>query len=162
MTHLIAPGSRSAPAARGFRHSLPRLVLVAALIASALVGAGGCKSVSDKSIKTIGFSEVQRPFQKGESSVLFIDPRPLEEYTAGHIPGAIHLRLPDVDENDPDPALSKYKVLVVYGNNPGSPVAKAMVKLLLRSGFKEARWFQGGMDAWREAGMPVAEGASSR
>ncbi len=158
MTHQIASGSILARPGRPGRLALAALVV----FLPALLGVTGCKSISDRSIESVGFSEVQRQFLKKDGSVLFVDPRPREEYTAGHIPGAVHLRTTDVDLKDPDPSLGNYKMLIVYGNNPGSGIAKAMVKQLLTADFKRARWFQGGMDAWREAGMPVDTGAPSQ
>lgn len=147
MTHRIAIGSRFRPR--------PRALAALALLGAALAGPMGCRSVSDDSIRTVGLPEVQRPFQKQDDSVLFIDPRPAEAFAAARIPGARNLRLPDIDIKDPDPALSRYKLLIVYGDNPGSSSARGMVKRLLTAGYKHARLFPGGLDAWKAAGMPI-------
>ena len=123
---------------------------------AALFTLGGCRSVSDRSIEVVGLSEVQRTVQRDNSkSTLLVDARPATDFEAGHIPGAVNMRPPDIDPEDPDPALSKYKTIIVYGEDPGLASAKAMTKLFLRAKRKGARMFSGGMQAWRGAGLPV-------
>jgi len=158
MTRTFAIGSISSPIRR--RPGAGRLIC-AALALGLTLALPACKSVSDDSIRQVGLSEAQRPFQKGDDSVLFIDPRPAEDYAAGHIPGAVNLRLPDVDLNDPDPALNRYKLLIVYGDNPGSSTARGMVKKLLTAEYKHVRLFSAGLDSWKAAGMPVSTGGAT-
>ena len=158
MTLTFAIGSISYPIPRRPR---PVRLLVCAALLGMTFALPACKSVSDDSIRQVGLSEAQRPFQKGDDSVLFIDPRPAEDYAAGHIPGAVNLRLPDVDLNDPDPALNRYKLLIVYGDNPGSSTARGMVKKLLTAEYKHVRLFSSGLDSWKAAGMPVSTGAAT-
>ncbi len=149
MTHQIA---RCFP-----RRRLGALALATGL--AALFALGGCRSVSDRSIEVVGLSEVQRTVQRDNGkSTLIVDARPATEFEAGHIPGAVNLRPPDIDLEDPDPALSKYKAILVYGEDPGSASAKAMTKLFLRAKYKNVRMFSGGMQAWRGAGLPVESG----
>lgn len=87
---------------------------------------------------------------------LLVDPRAPKYYAAGHLPGAVNLRLPDVrEEDDKDPELERYSRLIVYGDNPGTAVAKAMFKRLLAAGYGRVKYFAGGLDEWTRAGGEV-------
>jgi len=140
-----------------------------ALTASGVFAVGalsGCKNeVSDKDIKTIPLADAARLQARSGSHptlVLMIDPRSEIDFAEGHIPGARNLQLPKVDpDRGADPAISRYDNLIVYGDNPGSPVARAMAKRLMVAGYKrkKVKWFADGLDAWTRAGLPVERGA---
>lgn len=103
---------------------------------------------------------------------LVLDLRPPEAYTAGHVPGALHLDLWGVSLIDTDPApLSAFMwmiehVLAVHGVRSETPV----VVYDEQSGIRAARafWFleyfghpavrvlDGGFGAWTRAGLPVS------
>jgi thiosulfate/3-mercaptopyruvate sulfurtransferase len=111
--------------------------------------------------------ESQRP--------LVLDLRPPEAYTAGHIPGAIHIDLWGVSLIDTNPApLNAFMwmiehVLAVHGVTADTPV----VVYDEQSGIRAARafWFleyfghpsvrilDGGFGAWQRAGLPVTRDA---
>ena len=93
------------------------------------------------------------------SKLVIVDPRPESDYAAGHIPGAVNLRLPDVGEDmRRPPVLAGRKTIVVYGEDPGSAVAKGMAKKLISLRYKGVRMFAGGIKAWRGAGLGVDGG----
>ena len=103
--------------------------------------------------------------------LLILDLRPPEAYTAGHVPGAIHIDLWGVSLIDTDPAPLKAfmwmieHVLAVHGVTTETPV----VVYDEQSGVRAARafWFleyfghpsvrllDGGFGAWTSAGLPV-------
>ena len=111
----------------------------------------------------------------GAKSPLVLDLRPPEAYTAGHIPGAIHLDLWGVSLIDTDPAPLKAfmwmieHVLAAHGVNSNTPV----VVYDDRSGMRAARafWFleyfghpnvrllDGGFTAWTAGGFDVTRDA---
>ncbi|HVJ27833.1 MAG TPA: sulfurtransferase [Vicinamibacterales bacterium] len=113
--------------------------------------------------------------QGGTKSPLVLDLRPPEAYTAGHIPGAIHLDLWGVSLIDTDPAPLKAfmwmieHVLAAHGVNSNTPV----VVYDDRSGMRAARafWFleyfghpnvrllDGGFTAWTAGGFDVTRDA---
>jgi thiosulfate/3-mercaptopyruvate sulfurtransferase len=113
----------------------------------------------------------------GAKRPLILDLRPPEAYTAGHIPGAIHLDLWGVSLIDTDPAPLKAfmwmieHVLQIHGVDSGTPV----VVYDEQSGIRAARafWFleyfghpsvrllDGGFGAWSAAGLEVALDASA-
>jgi thiosulfate/3-mercaptopyruvate sulfurtransferase len=108
--------------------------------------------------------------------LLVLDLRPPEAYTAGHVPGALHIDLWGVSLPDTDPApLNAFMwmiehVLQIHGVTNGVPV----VVYDERSGVRAARafWFleyfghpsvrllDGGFGAWTRAGLPVSRDAA--
>ena len=106
---------------------------------------------------------------------LLIDLRPPEAYTAGHVPGAIHLDLWGVSLTDTDPAPLKAfmwmieHVLAIHGVRASTPI----VVYDEQSGVRAARafWFleyfghsavrvlDGGWNAWTREGLPVTRDA---
>jgi thiosulfate/3-mercaptopyruvate sulfurtransferase len=131
-----------------------------------------------------GFANAQLLVTPGELSqliarsqdLLLLDLRPPEQYTAGHIPGAIHLDLWGVSLIDTDPAPLKAfmwmieHVLATHGVQATTPV----VVYDERSGIRAARafWFleyfghpsvrmlDGGFHAWSAAGLDVTREAA--
>ena len=117
----------------------------------------------------------------GAKSPLVLDLRPPEAYTAGHIPGAIHLDLWGVSLIDTDPAplkafmwmiehvlaahgVSSNTPVVVYDDRSGMRAARAFWFLeyfghpnvrLLDGGF--TAWTAGGFDVTRDAGPPPSQ-----
>lgn len=112
----------------------------------------------------------------GARRPLVLDLRPPEAYTAGHVPGAIHVDLWGVSLIDTDPAPLKAfmwmieHVLVAHGVDAATPV----VVYDEQSGVRAARafWFleylghpsvrllDGGFNAWLRAGLPVTQDAA--
>lgn len=125
----------------------------------------GCDTApSDKDIVVIPLNKAQELYNKAATrdarAALFVDPRAKQDYDAAHIRGAQNLALRQVNpKRDRDPQLEKYGVLIVYGDNPGSAPAKAMVKRLLLLGYDDVKWFPGGLEEWREARLPIDEPA---
>ena len=113
----------------------------------------------------------------GPDPLLVLDLRPPEAYTAGHIPGAIHLDLWGVSLIDTDPApLNAFMwmiehVLALHGVDARTPV----VVYDEQSGLRAARafWFleyfghpsvrilDGGFGAWTKAALPVSRDAAA-
>ena len=112
---------------------------------------------------------------QGGTPPLLLDLRPPEAYTAGHVPGAIHIDLWGVSLIDTDPApLNAFMwmiehVLAVHGVDAATPI----VVYDEQSGVRAARafWFleyfghpsirllDGGFNAWIAEGLPVTREA---
>lgn len=118
------------------------------------------KNISDKSVNLYDLQQMARIHARDGEKLLLIDVRTAETFAAGHIPGARNIRLPEVREDDLDPALQKYKQIVVYGQNAGSASAMAMAKRLLTAGYSDVVLFKPGFDAWKSAGMAVQPAAN--
>jgi len=105
----------------------------------------------------------------------------VSDYPATYIPGAVHISYRDfVDNNNTaslknisdiaqilgDAGISRNDPLVVYGEcRPcgGGPSTATYVYWILRSlGHEDVRVLNGGIDAWREAGLPLANSSATR
>lgn len=87
--------------------------------------------------------------------VLLLDVRPAEEYTAGHIPGAVSVPFDRIaDRLDELPADTE---LVAYCRGGWCVMAHDAVRLLRAEG-RTARRLEDGMLEWRVAGLPVEAG----
>lgn len=85
-----------------------------------------------------------------------IDVRPVEEYEAAHIPGAISVPLAELVERLPE--LPRDAEIVAYCRGPYCVLAPQAIEVLHRAGFR-ARRLQEGLPEWRLAGLPVGVGA---
>jgi rhodanese-related sulfurtransferase len=84
---------------------------------------------------------------------LVLDVRDAGEYGAGHILGAKHLPIARIDEGAGDLARKKERPLIVYCD--GSERSAKAATALKRQGFTRVANLSGGLDAWRQAGLPV-------
>jgi thiosulfate/3-mercaptopyruvate sulfurtransferase len=107
---------------------------------------------------------------------LVLDLRPPDAYTAGHVPGALHLDLWGVSLIDTDPAPLKAfmwmieHVLAVHGVSASTPIvvydeqsgvrAARAFWFLEYFGHRSVRLLDGGFGAWMRAGLPVSRDAS--
>ncbi len=90
-----------------------------------------------------------------EGAVTVLDVRPVEEYRAGHIPGALSVPLEHLKE-----LLSKLpsdQEIVAYCRGPYCVLAVQAVDMLRGQGFEAIRLEEGIQD-WRAMGLPVEVG----
>lgn len=142
------------------------LLLIAAAAAAALIMAGGCGpniSMEDVVNRRVGVEEVRKDLADGrDRRALLLDARPRREFEREHIEGARNLQFSDVPQKStPDPALAGFRRLYVYGNDPGSAAAHALVKRMLEVGYRNVRWYGGGLDEWRRTGGPTTAPAAA-
>lgn len=88
--------------------------------------------------------------QRGEVAVL--DVRPVEEYRAGHIPGAVSIPIAELKRRLTE--LPRSREIVAYCRGPYCVFAVDAVKLLRARGFKAAR-MEEGIPEWRARGLPI-------
>lgn len=138
------------------------LIALAACSVTTLLGA--CNEYSDKDIVIAPLADVRSLTQdaaKDPKALLLIDARAPKYYAAAHIPGAINLEVPNFDKKAGTKArLESYSEMIIYGDNPGSNPAKALTKRLLEVGYKDVRFYAGGLDEWKSAGLPVDSSGS--
>ncbi len=91
-----------------------------------------------------------------EDSVVLLDVRPVEEYTAGHIPGAQSLPFGEIDSADAEALLAGLggREVVAYCRGAWCVMAHDAVRLLRARG-TSARRLEDGMLEWRTHGHPV-------
>lgn len=138
------------------------------LCLAAVVSLVGCdKSITDRDIEEISLSEVQRLLSESKSEskpdlVLLMDPRPPQQFEAGHIPGARNIQLDEFQSQDLKqgriPAYERFETIVVYGNDPASAVGRAMTKRLLANDYRDVYWFRGGIADWVSSGGSLDKG----
>jgi rhodanese-related sulfurtransferase len=87
-----------------------------------------------------------------EGNVILLDVRPVEEYSAGHLPDAISMPFVDLPVRLPE--LSRDKEIVAYCRGPYCVFADEAVTLLRLNGYEACRLEQGLPD-WRALGLPV-------
>jgi thiosulfate/3-mercaptopyruvate sulfurtransferase len=113
---------------------------------------------------------------KEEARPLVLDLRPPEAYTAGHVPGAMHIDLWGLSLTDTDPAPLKAfmwmiehvlavhgvtadRAAVVYDEQSGIRAARAFW-FLEYFGHPAVRVLDGGFGAWTRASLPVTQDAA--
>lgn len=93
-----------------------------------------------------------------DEQVLVLDVRPVAEYAAGHIPGAVSVPHDQLAARLAE--LPACAGIVAYCRGRYCVFAPDAVRLLRARGFS-ARPLEGGMPGWRLAGLPVTAGASA-
>lgn len=119
-----------------------RLADIDRLVAEHFVGRSDCDAVS--------FEELLRRARSG--AVVILDTRPVHEYEAGHIEGAISAPIDELQEKLRK--LPKSRDYVAYCRGPYCVYADQAVALLKSSG-RRARRLQEGFPEWKAAGLPV-------
>lgn len=84
--------------------------------------------------------------------VTVLDVRPAEEYAAGHLPGAINIRLHELEKRLKE--LPKRREIIAYCRGPYCLMSYDAVVLLRKKGMK-ARRLEDGLPEWRAAGLPI-------
>jgi len=101
----------------------------------------------------LGMDDLARRVEAGSLDLILLDVRERDAFDAGHIPGATHLPRGQlelrVNEMLPDPT-ARILTCCEYGRI--STLAAATLRML---GFQRAVALDGGMKAWREAGLPM-------
>jgi rhodanese-related sulfurtransferase len=90
-------------------------------------------------------------------AVVVLDVRPEDEFSLGHVPGAINVPLRQLEGKLAK--LKRSQEIVAYCRGPYCVLSYEAVAALRRRGFK-ARRLEDGLPEWRAAGLPVATGPS--
>ncbi len=96
--------------------------------------------------------EVYQELQKKTITVL--DVRQDSEWNAGHIPGAMHIELGELEKRIKEvPADSTVAVTCTMGNRSSTAVS-----ILKKAGYKKVKNIAGGFNRWTEARLPIVKG----
>ena len=100
----------------------------------------------------------------GAHSVLVLDVRNTEAWDQGHIPGAVHLPLPQLGERIATVAPDLDTAIVVYCWGPGCNGSTKAALALAKLGYRDARELVGGFEYWAREGLAIdsAVGRSRR
>ena len=121
------------------------------------VNMSGAKSVArllseaSASVPFMAMDELSRRIAARQNDLVILDVREKDAFDAGHLPGAVHLPRGQlelrVNEAFPDPTV---RIVAVCDFGKISTLAAATLRSL---GFRHAGALDGGMKAWREAGL---------
>lgn len=135
------------------------LALVSVMLA--LGSLGGCAKIDDTTLDetAVVVGEVRELIGKqtrepASNTVILLDARRMSVYRQGAIPGAEAIDIVSIDATNKrvNPRIQKFQTKVVYGDNPGDAIAKAVAKKMLEAGYENVRWFPGGWEEWRRMG----------
>ncbi|MFW2440210.1 MAG: rhodanese-like domain-containing protein [Arenicellales bacterium] len=108
--------------------------------------------------RTVTVEEVKELFDAG---VVIVDVRSTRLHARRHIPGAIHLDLKDVyDEESLTAVAKKDEPLVIYCSGVKCSRSSRASADAVSWGFTEVLYFRGGIVDWRDAGYPTESGES--
>lgn len=91
---------------------------------------------------------------KEDNTVTLLDARTAEEYDEGHVPGAINVPIAALSEFANDRGKSNDGVIVTMCGSTGRGEKAAAA--LASHGLENVLVLEGGLKAWRDAGLPVA------
>lgn len=108
-------------------------------------------------------------------SLKIVDLRAAEAFSAGHLPGAVHLDTSLLGRSEPPVGgllpdgdgvnalasaigLRKNDHVVAYDGGGGSAAAR-LIWVLHAYGFEATSWLNGGFSAWQSAGLPISTDA---
>ncbi len=94
-----------------------------------------------------------------EEAVTVLDVRPVEEYNAGHIPGALSIPLKELKLHLTE--LPRNQEIVAYCRGPYCVLSVQAVEMLRARGFQAVRLEEGIQDL-RAMGFPIAEGQDAK
>jgi rhodanese-related sulfurtransferase/DNA-binding transcriptional ArsR family regulator len=106
-------------------------------------------------LEPISSADLMERLQHREA--LVIDVRPVEEFTAGHIPGALSMPLAELKGRLAE--LPHQSEIVAYCRGPYCVLAPQAIEILRRAGYR-ARRLQEGLPEWRLADLPVEVSAA--
>ena len=127
---------------------MKKLILLLSLLL--LFGAVSCSNQAAvvQVSKTI---DVDQTYGYWQEDVVFLDVRELHEWDAGHIPGAIHIPLGELEDNLDDLPNDEVIVVVCRSGNRSTQGRD----ILLRNGFEMVTSMGGGMNAWAASGYDI-------
>lgn len=132
-----------------------------------VTGLGGCQtkttedSIDEREIKLIDLRKVMddQRAARDKPILLLVDPRSPKDFAKGHLADARNMPLQSIPDRkgELDKRLEAYDRVVVYGEDRGSAVARAMAKRMLAVGYDNIYVFMGGLEEWRRANLPVPQ-----
>ena len=106
----------------------------------------------------ISLAEAQKLFSS--NTVVFIDARPTEDYSQGHIQGAHSLPWNDVDQKfmSVTQELELETPIITYCDGETCELSHQLALFLRDAGFLNTRVLVNGWALWQKAGLPVESG----
>jgi rhodanese-related sulfurtransferase len=91
-------------------------------------------------------------------NAVFMDARPVEEFTRGHIQGAVNLPWHDVEQQVMNVIadMKNDAVIITYCDGESCNLSKDLALFLENLGFTNVRVLVNGWTVWKDAGLPIA------
>jgi hydroxyacylglutathione hydrolase len=118
------------------------------------INRAGAQALSDlRELTALSASEVMSLVNEG---AVALDVRSGDQFAAGHVPGSVNIALSGQFASWAGTLLGLSARPVLIADSP-EQLAEARMRLA-RVGIEESRgWLKGGVEAWKSAGLPVAE-----
>ncbi len=142
-----------------FLHQLPQFLGHHAMLATLFVGIVAALVVIEIRRLFRGYRELTPAALTlliNRESPLLVDLSNQPDFEKGHIAGAKHVVMSQFDPEQKDLAKVKELPVAVYCKN-GTSSAQASARLV-RAGFKHVFMLSGGLNGWKQAGMPTTRG----
>lgn len=99
----------------------------------------------------ISVADAQQRWQVG--NVIFVDMRSGEAYRAAHLPGALSLASPDLNQRLA--ALPPGGIIITYGDASRPEAGQRGAQIFRDLGYGPVAVLEGGIEAWQAANLPV-------
>jgi rhodanese-related sulfurtransferase len=106
-------------------------------------------------IQTISREELKRKLEQGDN-VEIVDVLPPETYAQGVIKGSLKIPLKELEKRYEE--LDAKQEIVTYCAGPSCSASRQAAEYLAKKGF-QVRAYEGGLEKWKEAGLPLEVGA---
>lgn len=95
-----------------------------------------------------------------DKDTVFLDARKPEDYSEGHIAGALNFYADEYEDFAPRvlPFLSQDKTYVIYCNGTSCDLSHHLAAHLSEQGFKNLKVFFNGWSLWKKASLPIHQG----
>ena len=123
------------------------LILIMALLSI------GCSQ--EQTTAEVGLVTPEQLLSEPPANALVLDVRTPEEYSGGHVPGAINVPHTQVAERLEELGDDRSRPVVVYCERGGR--AAQAEAALLAGGFTDVRHLEGDMSDWRAQGRPLEQ-----
>ena len=111
------------------------------------------------STPTITRAELRDLIEANAAAVTLVEALPAQYFEDAHLPGAINIPHTEVRELAPELLPDKDAAIVVYCANLPCPNSGIAAHVLTKLGYTNVRDYAEGKDDWREAGLPLEQGA---
>ncbi len=109
-------------------------------------------------MKAINGEELKRQLDAGGDLVV-VEALPEDYYRAGHIPGAGHLPLENIDDRAGLVIRERWAAVVVYCASEACENSHLAAKRLTELGYQDVSVYAGGKADWKERGYPLEKAA---
>ncbi len=117
-----------------------------------LPAAHGGLNPDGPAVELISLREARARFDAG--TAIFVDVRAGSDYGTGHIPGALTITSQELEPRLQD--LPAGTVIIAYGDATRPESGQRGAQIFMELGYPQVIALEGGFQAWRDAGYPVA------